>query len=234
MGHRRSIVDGRFVPVSIERADDVRRPDLQELGGDPRDPAYPPRGHGPRQRVRCRDDAGRRLGHGPAGQPDRDLGRVHRPLLLWRRHEEAQSYHSPNYGRADLRVRVKVLVDPSNTEAQRHSAREAFTATSRVHLRHRRARSARTRRSGARLDRPPWRSASTGCTSGPTVALRRPSTPAGSVIRSGRSPGGPRRHGCEPDRPRRPRRRRRPRGSHQCLLTRDVVRSIDLRSTSSL
>ena len=71
MGQRQAIRDGRLVPRVQRRADHVRCAHLQELGGHTRDAADPSRGHRPGRRVRRRDDAGRRLGHGAAGQPCR-------------------------------------------------------------------------------------------------------------------------------------------------------------------
>ncbi len=63
-----------------------------------------------------------------------DIGCVGHALLRWRRHAQAQSYHSPGYGRAYLQARVKMMSDPSNTPDQERSAREAFTHTSRSQL----------------------------------------------------------------------------------------------------
>jgi glycosyltransferase involved in cell wall biosynthesis len=64
-----------------------------------------------------------------------DIGYVDRPLLLWRRHADAQSFASPHYGRAHLRVRKKMLTDPSNTPDQLRSARQGFRHICRSTLR---------------------------------------------------------------------------------------------------
>jgi GT2 family glycosyltransferase len=60
-----------------------------------------------------------------------DIGFVDQPLLRWRRHAGAQSYASPGYGRAFLRVRHKMLVDPANSPAQASVARTAYLHTAR-------------------------------------------------------------------------------------------------------
>jgi glycosyltransferase involved in cell wall biosynthesis len=65
-----------------------------------------------------------------------DVGYVGRPLLRWRRHSGAQSYASPDYGRAHLRVRHKMLADVSNSAAQLSVARQAFVHISRVTVRY--------------------------------------------------------------------------------------------------
>jgi glycosyltransferase involved in cell wall biosynthesis len=61
-----------------------------------------------------------------------DVGFVDRPLLRWRRHAGAQSYASPDYGRAFLRVRHKMLVDPANSPAQVQAARTGYRHTTRA------------------------------------------------------------------------------------------------------
>ena len=134
MGERQAIRDGRVVPLSADEPTTfaaltyrnwvvtpgtqlIRREVIDRVGGF--DAGTTPA-----------DDWDMALRVSRAG----DIGCVRRPLLLWRRHDGAQSYHSPGYGRAYLRVRVKVLTDPSNTADQRRSARQAFTITARLHL----------------------------------------------------------------------------------------------------
>src|SRR5262249_15436204 len=56
--------------------------------------------------------------HGP-------IGFTQRPLLLWRRHDGAQSY-SINWHRAYYNVRQKMLADPSNSRDQTRIARRGF------------------------------------------------------------------------------------------------------------
>ncbi len=47
-----------------------------------------------------------------------DFGRVDEALLLWRRHADAQSFHSADWGTAHFKVRRKMLTDRSNTREQ--------------------------------------------------------------------------------------------------------------------
>jgi glycosyltransferase involved in cell wall biosynthesis len=56
--------------------------------------------------------------HGP-------IGFTQRPLLLWRRHEQAQSYNI-KWRRAYYNVRRKMLADPSNSPEQTRFARRGF------------------------------------------------------------------------------------------------------------
>jgi glycosyltransferase involved in cell wall biosynthesis len=58
-----------------------------------------------------------------------DIGFVDRVLLRWRRHGAAQSYASPGYGRAHLRVRHKMLIDPTNSPQQVRIARRGYDHT---------------------------------------------------------------------------------------------------------
>lgn len=59
--------------------------------------------------------------HGP-------IGFTQRPLLLWRRHEGAQSFNI-NWHRAYYNVRQKMLADPSNSPEQARFARRGFIDT---------------------------------------------------------------------------------------------------------
>jgi glycosyltransferase involved in cell wall biosynthesis len=55
-----------------------------------------------------------------------DIGFIDRPLLRWRRHDEALTYRSHNWGQAALAVRRKTLTDPTNTVEQREAMRSAY------------------------------------------------------------------------------------------------------------
>ena len=96
MGEREAIRDGRLVPLSIDEPTTfaaltyqnwvvtpgtqlIRREVIERVGGF--DAATTPA-----------DDWDMALRVSRAG----DIGCVRRPLLLWRRHDEAQSYHSPD------------------------------------------------------------------------------------------------------------------------------------------
>jgi glycosyltransferase involved in cell wall biosynthesis len=59
--------------------------------------------------------------HGP-------IGFIQRPLLLWRRHEGAQSFNI-KWHRAYCNVRQKMLADPSNSPEQTRFARRGFIDT---------------------------------------------------------------------------------------------------------
>lgn len=76
--------------------------------------------------------------HGP-------IGFTQRPLLLWRRHEGAQSFNNRKWHRSLCKVRQKMLADPSNSPEQRRLARRGFIdeiagilAQSKTHLGQRR------------------------------------------------------------------------------------------------
>jgi glycosyltransferase involved in cell wall biosynthesis len=63
-----------------------------------------------------------------------DIAFVDRPLLRWRRHAGAQSYHSAGWRRGYFYVRRKMLADPSNTADQARAARAGFAMVRRGSL----------------------------------------------------------------------------------------------------
>jgi glycosyltransferase involved in cell wall biosynthesis len=55
-----------------------------------------------------------------------DIGFVDRPLLQWRRHVDTLTNTSARWRRANIVVRRKALLDPSNSRAQTAAARRAY------------------------------------------------------------------------------------------------------------